>query len=84
MLVYYLLKLLVTIGDALAGFFGRVDKLPWGLDLALITGMGYFNTIKTSIPVLGTILTAVLVYLGFKLSLIFVKLFLGNRVQNYD
>lgn len=53
--------------------------LPWGLDDLLINAMSYFRAFIEIFPPAGVVLQAFIIYLGFKLGLMILKLFLGAR-----
>lgn len=54
-------------------------ELPWGLDGIMIMAVGYFNAFVQIFPPLGIVVQAFLIYIGFKLGIMILKLFLGSR-----
>jgi len=79
MLVYYLLKLLIVIGGAFTGFFGRVDVLPLGIDAVLSTAVGYFIGIFDTIPYLEIVWTSFKWIILFEIALKVLVLVFGSR-----
>lgn len=41
--------------------------LPWGIDNILVSGVGGYRMLMTVFPPFGTILSAFLIYFGFKI-----------------
>jgi hypothetical protein len=52
-----------------------VRTLPYGMDEALTNAVGYFNFIRDKVPFVNVIFIAFLVYLGFKVTLFFLRHF---------
>jgi len=52
-----------------------VTTLPFGMDNALTLGVGYFKTVADLFPPLAVLLEYVLIYIGFKLTLLVLNLF---------
>jgi len=58
--------------------------LPWGLDDLWITSIGYFKGFMLVFPPLTIVFDAFMIYLGFRLLLIVLKIFLGKRTPHHD
>jgi len=79
MIVYYLLQLLIGIGETLTSVFGRVDVLPLGIDTALNTAVGYFIGIFDTIPYLEIVWTCFKWIILFEIALKVLVLIFGAR-----
>lgn len=84
MIIFYLLKLLISIGTVLTGFFGRVDILPFGIDSILVTMVGYFKAAIITLPYLEIVFTYFLWVIGFEIALKVLKVILGSRSPAHD
>jgi len=61
-----------------------VTTLPWGTDAYVVQGVQLFRLLAGFFPPFATLLTAFLLYLGFRLSMILVKFFLGGRTPMHN
>lgn len=69
MIVIFLFKVLIAFFNGLTSFFPTVSLLPFGIDVILLSGVGYVRFIATVFPPLGSLLTAFLIYLGVIVTL---------------
>lgn len=79
MLIFYLLTLLVLIGDVLGKTFGFVTVLPYGVDSVLISAVSWFRGAVETLPYLEIVLTYFLYAVAFEIVLLLVKMVLGSR-----
>jgi len=56
--------------------------LPWGLDDIVVSSFTYFKSFVAVFPPLEIVLQAFLLYLGWKIAMMFLRLFIGNRTPN--
>jgi len=63
--------------------FPTVTELPWGVDSFFSNGMGYYRQLMVYLPPLSTVLDAFLIYIGFRLSIIILRFFLGSRTPTH-
>ena len=82
MIIYYLLQLLIGIGEALTSVFGSVSVLPFGIDSFLSTAVGYFKGAFITLPYLEVVWTCFLWVILFEVSLLVLKVFMGSRVPH--
>lgn len=75
MIWYYLMTFFGNLVNAVFAFLPVVDELPFGMDDALTTAMGYFNYITTFFPFLQTLINVVLIYVSYKVLLIVLNVF---------
>jgi len=80
MIIFFLLRIIVVFLATLFGLLPTVTVLPWGTDAFISSGIGYFNRIAMVFPPFHTLVAVVLLYLAFKLAMMFLKLILGSRV----
>ena len=73
MIFYYFLKFLSSIGNMFGTFLPKVEVLPWGIDTYLQQGVQGYKMLALYFPPFQTILTAFLIYLGFKIILQILK-----------
>lgn len=75
MIWYYIIQFFNNFfGTALSALgVPRIEKLPLGMDDALITGFGYFYSFMALYPPIQIIFTATMWYLGFKIILLILK-----------
>jgi len=74
MIWYYLLLFFGSVLTAAFSWLPVVETLPLGMDDALTAMMGYFNEIKVLIPWLAIVFTAFMWYLGFRVTLLTLRL----------
>lgn len=78
-LYFIIVGILSVIGSFFPGYGEIPLLLPWGLDNILIVGFAYLNAFIDIFPPIGIVLEAFIIYLGFRLGMIFLKLFIGHR-----
>jgi len=79
MILYFVIQILIFALSLVFAVFPTVQTLPWGVDSVLTDGMGYYRALMAIFPPLSTVLNAVLIYLGYKIAIIVLRLFLGSR-----
>lgn len=79
MIISAIIRVVIGVLGAIFAFLPTVTELPWGVDQYLSDGMGYFNRIAEVFPPLGVLMDVFLIYIGFKATLLLVKVFLGSR-----
>jgi len=84
MIIQFLFTILISIAQALTGFLPTVETLPWGIDALLVTSTGYFKGFMQIFPPLQIVFGAFMLYLGFRLLLIVLKIFMGKRTPHHD
>jgi len=79
MIITLFLRVIIMIVGGITHFLPKVTELPWGVDGYLTTGVGLFYRINDLIPILGVVMQAFLIYLGYKAVMLFVKVIMGSR-----
>jgi len=79
MIIYFLLVALVYVVSLIFAVFPTVTELPWGVDNFMTAGVGYYKLMAESYPPFLTFFNAFVIYLGFRLSIIVLRFFLGSR-----
>lgn len=83
MIINFILNLLVGIVTVIFGWLPQIQTLPkivgFDLDSALVTGMGQFNTVVSSVWVLGYLMGGFLTIMGYFGLKMVINLFLGSR-----
>lgn len=74
MIITFILGLIVAILNTITAVFPTVTELPFGIDSILVTGIGGYKAMASFFPPLSTVLTAFILYLGFRLMLKFFKI----------
>lgn len=74
MIFFYLAKWVVALFTALTAWLPTVDTLPFGVEDYLAMGVGYFRALADFFPPLYTLLTVFVVYFGFKVTLMSLRL----------
>ncbi len=70
MIIDALLKLLIDLSDTLHNLgLPYIDELPWGIDSFLSSGVSGYKMLAEYFPPFQTVLTAFLIYMGFKVVL---------------
>jgi len=77
MIWYYIILFVGSLLTAVIGAFHvpLVTTLPFGMDTALSSAIGYFNFIAQSVPPIGIIFNCTLVFLSFKVLIFALKQF---------
>lgn len=83
MITQFLFSILMTIAGVLFGWLPAVETLPLGIDDALSTVFGWMRSFITEVWPAQVVLEVVLWYLGFRVGLIVLKLFLGHRAPKH-
>jgi len=84
MIIQLLLQILISGLNVIFGWLPDASTLPFGIDEILVDGVGQFKALMALIPPLETVFTAFMIYLSFRLGLILLKVFLGNRTPQHD
>lgn len=79
MIFFFVIQALVYVVSLFLAPFPIITELPWGMDNFLASGMGYYRNLMAFFPPFSTVLTAFLLYLAFRLSIIVLRFFLGSR-----
>jgi len=79
MITYLILSVMITIVGVLFSLFPVIDELPWGMDSVLSDGVGGYKLLAEAFPPLNSLLTVFMIYLAFRLGIITLRFFLGNR-----
>lgn len=79
MIIQLILHILVSAVNVIFSWLPEVTELPWGIDAILLSGVSQVKAVAVYIPPLTTVLGAFMIYVGFRLTLIVLKLFLGHR-----
>jgi len=79
MITYLILTVLISLVGVIFSLFPTIEELPWGVDSFLVQGVGGYKLLATLFPPLSTLMTAFLIFVGFKLSIILLRFFLGSR-----
>lgn len=69
MLINFILQLIVSFLAMLLSRFPTITTLPFGIDEILVTGVGGYRALAVIFPPLDIVLTAFLIYLGFRIGL---------------
>lgn len=75
--------MLTAIGIAFGTFLPKVETLPWGVDEYLQQGVQGYRLLMIYFPPFETVLTAFLIYIGFKILMQILKSipFLGKIIR---
>jgi len=79
MIIQLILHILVSAVNVIFSWLPEVNELPWGIDSVLVDAVSQFKAVAVYIPPLTVVLGAFMTYVSFRLTLIVVKLFMGNR-----
>lgn len=88
MLIQLIIYSLIQVVGLLTGFLpnsGEVPlKIPYGIDEILLQGIGGYNMLSTYFPPFQVVLTAFLIYFGFRLALMIIRAIpiLGKTIQH--
>lgn len=83
MIINLLFSVLNAIGNVIFGWMPVVTTLPFGVDSAMVTVVGYAKTVMELIPPIQVVFNFFMLYLGFRFGLLVFKVFLGSRAP-YD
>jgi len=84
MIIQILIVIVLTGLELVFGFLPRVDELPFGSDAYLQQGVGLLKEMNSVFFFLDSIMYAVLIYLGFRLSLLVLKFVAGSRTPHHE
>lgn len=84
MITQYLFSFLIMIAKVIFGWLPIVTELPWGIDEIFVTAIQTFKGVMGYFPPLEVVLGAFLIYAGFRLGLIVLKIFLAHRAPHHD
>jgi len=84
MIIHLLFSIIIMIFNTLVSWLPSVSVLPFGMDSLWISSVGYFKGFMLIFPPLEIVYQAFVFYLGFRLLLIVLKVFLGKRVPHHD
>lgn len=79
MLITALIVAVIAILNALTAFLPSVTTLPYGMDGYLIEAIGYWNSFIGIFPPFQDVFNAFCVYLGFRVTLMLLRLIFGHR-----
>lgn len=74
MLIQMLIGALISLLVVVFGWLPVVTSLPFGIDSFIVTGVGYVNFISTIFPPLGILYTAFLWVIGWKITLLVIRM----------
>lgn len=83
MIIFFIIQLVILIISLFFAPFPTISELPWGIDTFLSNGMSYYRQLMVYLPPLSTVLSAFLIYIGFRLSIIVLRFFLGSRTPTH-
>ena len=75
MIWYYILYAILNFLNFAISALPRVEVLPLGMDEALTTAVTYFKSFMEIFPPFQIIYTAFMFYMGFRITLLVLKLF---------
>lgn len=84
MIIKIFISVIVLIITSITSWLPTVEELPWGLDDLWQTSVASFKAFIEVFPPLQIVFSAFLIYLGFRLTLILIKIFVGSRVPHHD
>jgi len=79
MIFYAIGTVLLSIFGVIFAVFPVVTTLPFGMDSALTTAIGYVNSFFNDFPLLLIVWHMTLWYLGIRVFLLILKVLLGSR-----
>jgi len=79
MIIFFVLTFILTIVSFIFAPFPTISELPWGIDSVMVSGVSGFKYLAELYPPFSTVLTAFLVYIGFRVGIILLRFFLGSR-----
>lgn len=84
MLLYLIFSLIYLITVTLTSWLPSAATLPFGLDTIVLSMYQGLQTIITVFPPLSVVLTAFLIYAGFRLGLMFFRILIGHRAPDLN
>jgi len=82
MITFLLFNLLYLFALVLTSWLPDATLLPFGIDPIVVSAFGGFRALMAVFPPLEVVLTAFLLYAGFRLSLMVFKIILGSRAPD--
>ena len=79
MIIYYLLQLLIGIGDAITSVFGSVTALPFGTDEPISQFWAWYLYIQEQMWPLEHVFTVIIIYIGWRISVKIYQIIFGSR-----
>lgn len=83
MIFGYFFEFLVKMISLIFKELPVVEELPWGTDETLSKGVAGYRLLMELFPIFGLFLDLTLLYLGFKIVMLFLKAILGSRLPYY-
>ncbi len=86
MIIDALLNVVSSLGLELSSQFHLpiITELPWGMDATLTNAVGGYKAMAVFFPPLSIIMTAFLIYLGFRITIIVLRVvpFLREAIKD--
>lgn len=83
MIIQFLFNVLLSIANVLFGWLPQVTTIPY-VDSYIVTAVGGIRTLAVAFPIYSVILEVSLIYLGFRIGLVILKVFLGHRSPHFN
>lgn len=84
MIIQTIFNFIISVFKFFLSGFPTITQLPWGLERTIGTAVSFYRYLGAYIPVLLVIMNAFIIYVTFKLGLLVLKLFLGNRAPTLN
>jgi len=84
MIWYAMIQTAIAFIGAFFAWLPNVNTLPWGIDGFLLTSISLVRRIGEVFPPIGILISFFLIYMGWRLTLLVVKLILGSRSPIHD
>lgn len=79
MIFHFLLNIVVVLIGGLLFFLPEGSRLPFGIDEPMVTAAGWVHALMDVFWPMEIMLTVVLYYMLFRVSILVIKLFIGHR-----
>lgn len=79
-----IISVFVILLTVVFGWLPTVTVLPFNLEGTIYNAVGMIHTLVLFFPPLGTVMTAFAVYVGFRMTLVVMKLILGSRLPTIN
>lgn len=79
MIFFFIIQALIYIVSLFFAPFPTVEELPWGIDSFVSQGVSGFRYLMEFYPPFSTVLSAFILYLAYKLSILVLRFFMGSR-----
>jgi len=83
MIITLLIRVFLMVFAGILRIFPQVTELPFGIDSYMVLASGYFHRVMTLVPLLSTVMSAFLIYFGFRIGLLVLKFILGSRAPHH-